>query len=139
MPISDNHRQSGFTLMEVLVVMIIMGVLAGVALPSYGVHIERVRATEGVQLLTALLAAQERFRLENNAYTTAIANLDIDLPNAANFTVPPNLFNLTTRVASIVRTDNSYTLCINSTGVVSCSGAADICAKYAAGGANICP
>lgn len=135
----DNRKKSGFTLMEMLVVVIILGVVAGIAMPSYTLHIERVRASEGVQLLTALLAAQERYRLENAAYTTAIANLDIDLPNASNFTVPPNLYNLATRVATIVRSDNSYTLCINSTGVVSCSGAANICSQYAPGGANICP
>jgi prepilin-type N-terminal cleavage/methylation domain-containing protein len=134
----ENNR-NGFTLMEMLVVLIIVGVLAGVALPTYSGHIERVRASEGVQLLTALLAAQERYRIENNAYATAIASLDIDLPNAANFTVPPNLYNAAARVATLARSDGSYTLCINSTGVVSCSGAADICARYAAGGAGICP
>lgn len=136
---SRNKKSTGFTLLEILVVVIIVGVLAGVALPTYSVHIERVRAAEGVQLLTALLASQERYRLENNAYTTVMANLDIDLPNAANFTVPPTLFNAAARVASIARADGSYTLCINSTGVISCDGAANICARYAPGGAGICP
>ena len=129
----------GFTLMEVLVVVVIIGAIAGFALPSYSTHVERVRATEGVQLLTSLLAAQERYRIENSAYATAMANLDIDLPNAANFTVPPNLYDDAARVATIVRSDNNYTLCINSTGVVSCSGAANICSHYAAGGVGICP
>ncbi len=129
----------GFTLMEVLVVIVIMSVLAGFALPSYSTHVERVRASEGVQLLVSLLAAQERYRIENNAYATAIASLDIDIPNASNFTVPPNLFNAAARVVTIARLGGSYTLCINSTGVVSCSGAANICAQYAAGGVGICP
>ena len=129
----------GFTLMEMLVVLIVVSVMAGFALPAYSTHVERVRASEGVQLLTALLAAQERYRIENNAYATAMASLDIDLPNASNFTVPPNLFNAAARVATIDRSDGSYTLCINSTGVVSCSGTANICAQYAAGGAGICP
>ena len=129
----------GFTLMEVLVVVVIIGAIAGFALPSYSTHVERVRASEGVQLLTSLLAAQERYRIENSAYATAMANLDIDLPNASNFTVPPNLYNGAARVATIARSNGSYTLCINSTGIVSCNGAANVCSQYAAGGAGICP
>ena len=125
--------------MEILVVFVIAGVIAGFALPSYTTHVERVRASEGVQLLVSLLAAQERYRIENNAYATSMASLDIDLPSASNFTVPPNLFNAAARVATIVRSDGSYTLCINSTGVISCDGAANICAQYAAGGPGICP
>lgn len=130
---------NGFTLMEILVVVVIVGVIAGFGMPTYATHVERVRASEGVQMLTSLLAAQERYRVENNAYATAIANLDIDIPNASNFTVPPTLRDEAGRVAALTRTNNSYTLCINSTGVVSCSGTANICAQYAAGGALICP
>lgn len=139
MPRLNKNKCGGFTLLEILIVVVIVGVLATVALPTYSVHIERVRASEGVQLLSALLAAQERYRQENNSYTTVMADLDIELPNAANFTVPPTLYNAAARVATIARSDGSYTLCINSTGVISCDGAAEICARYAAGGANICP
>lgn len=125
--------------MEVMVVIVLVGVLAAFALPSYATHVERVKASEGVQLLTALLASQERYRLENNVYATNIANLDIDIPNASNFAVPPNLYNSAARVASIVRSNGDYTLCISSTGVISCDGSATICSQYAAGGAGICP
>lgn len=129
----------GFTLMELMVAVIIIGVLAGVSLPVYTTHVERVRASEGVQLLAVLLSAQERYRLENGTYATAIADLDVDIPNAANFTVPPGLFNSTAKVATLARSDGSYTLCIDSTGVISCDGSADICAQYAAGGVGVCP
>ncbi len=126
--------RDGFTLMEILVVIVIVGTMASVAVPSYVTHIERVRSSEGVQMLTALLAAQERFRLENNnAYATAMASLDIDVPNSANFTVPPNLFNNAAKVATVARSDGTYTLCISSLGVVSCSGAAATCGQYAVG------
>lgn len=133
-----SHRQA-FTLMEIMVTVVIMGVLAAVAVPSYSGHVERVKASEGVGLLTSLLAAQERYRLETNAYATAIANLDLDIPNSANFNLPPDLYNSAARVATLTRSDGTYTLCINSTGVVSCSGAANICSAYAPGGVGICP
>ncbi|MBL8012627.1 MAG: prepilin-type N-terminal cleavage/methylation domain-containing protein [Candidatus Omnitrophica bacterium] len=132
-------RNHAFTLLEILIVIIIISILAAIAMPSYSLHVERVKATEGVGLLTVLLAAQERYRLENNAYATAIGSLDIDVPNSANFNLPPNLYNAAARVATLSRSDGTYTLCINSTGVVSCSGAANICSAYAAGGAGICP
>ena len=89
----------GFTLVELMVVVIIMGVIAAVAL----------------------------------------SDLDIEIPNASNFTVPPTLYNDPARIATLARSDGSFTLCINSTGVVSCSGAAKICGGYAPGGTGVCP
>jgi prepilin-type N-terminal cleavage/methylation domain-containing protein len=129
----------GFSLMELMAVMIIVGIVAAFALPSYSTHIERVRASEGAQLLAAVLASQEAYRLENGSYATAMADLDIEIPNASNFTVPPSLYNNAARVATIARSDGSYTLCVNSTGVISCDGDAGICGGYAPGGVGVCP
>ena len=129
----------GFTLVELMVVVIIMGVIAAVALPSYATHIERIRASEGAQLLAAVLGSQEAYRLENGEYATAMSDLDIEIPNASDFTVPPTLYNDPARIATLARSDGSFTLCINSTGVVSCSGAAKICGGYAPGGTGVCP
>jgi type IV pilus assembly protein PilE len=120
--------------MEVMVVMIILGVLATVALPSYSTHIERVRSAEGVQSLTALLSAQKRYQLENSAYSASLANLDIDIAASNNFNVP-TVANSAGAVASIVRNSGTvpYTLSINDTGTVACAcGActpANICSQ----------
>lgn len=55
------NRNSAFTLTEVVAVIIIIGVLANLALPRYHIFVERMRAAEGMQILTALLGAQNAF------------------------------------------------------------------------------
>jgi type IV pilus assembly protein PilE len=126
---------NGFTLMELLVTVTIIGILASMAVPSYLVHIERVRASEGVNSLTALLASQVRYNLENSPnYAAALANLDITIAASNNFAVP-QVFNSAAVLASIQRNGAAgYALTISSTGLVSCScpvscSPADICAK----------
>ena len=121
-----------------LVVTLVIAAIAGIAMPSYLGHLERVRASEGVQVLTDLLDAQLRYKAENNAYAADPASLDINIANSPNFTLPPNVFNNGAKVASIARSDGSYTLCINATGLVICSGLAGQCAQLALGGGS-CP
>jgi prepilin-type N-terminal cleavage/methylation domain-containing protein len=127
------NSNKAFTLMEMLVVVLIIGVMASVAIPSYSLHIERVRASEGVQSLTALLAAQKRYQLENSAYATALGTLDIDVAASANFAVP-TVANNAAAVASIQRANNAnipYVLSMSDTGTVACACAgctpANIC------------
>jgi prepilin-type N-terminal cleavage/methylation domain-containing protein len=116
-----NNR--AFTLMEMMIVVIIVGAITAVAVPSYSIHIERVRSAEGVQSLTALLAAQKRYQLENNAYATVLANVDIDVAASNNFNVP-TVANNAAAVASIQRRNDPnipYTLSISDVGVVACN------------------
>jgi prepilin-type N-terminal cleavage/methylation domain-containing protein len=127
-----NNR--AFTLMEMLVVVLIIGVIASVAIPSYSLHIERVRSSEGVQSLTALLAAQKRYQLENSVYSTTLANLDLDIAASTNFNAP-TVANNAGAVASIQRISGTipYVLSISDTGTVACACAgcnpANICTQ----------
>jgi prepilin-type N-terminal cleavage/methylation domain-containing protein len=118
-----SDRQ-GFTLVEIIVVVIIIGVLASVAMPSYSIQIEKTRAAEGVQSLTALLAAQKRYQLENGAYEAGptLTLLDVDITASNNF-LAPTISNAAGAVASIVRNSATipYTLSISDTGVVACA------------------
>ncbi len=99
--------QQGFTLIELMVVVAIVGILAAVALPSYRSYIER---GDRASARAALMEAQqfmERFYAVNDSYSVDKTNANVALP--ARLAAVPNespKYNLTiSAVAS-----NSYTL-----------------------------
>lgn len=69
--------QRGFTLIELMIVVTIIGLLAAVAIPGYGQYVRRAHRSEGMATLSALAAAQEKYYLSNNSYTTVLADLKI--------------------------------------------------------------
>lgn len=71
--------KSGFTMIELLVVVLIIGVLCAIALPQYQVAVDRSRYS-GLMILTRTIKdAQERFYLQNWEYTLDMRILDVDL------------------------------------------------------------
>ena len=120
-----NHK--GFTLLEIIVSVITVGVLASLALPRFGLTIERVRSSEGVKILTALKDAQAVYNYENGVYTNNIDDLEVAIPDPVrNFNQP--IVYATDPVASIERNTGAYTLCIDSDGTVKCdNGSDEIC------------
>ena len=69
----------GFTLMEVMIVVVILGVIASLAIPNYSVAIENNRKQEALKVLLASREAQMRFAaLNNNAFSAGWAALDYD-------------------------------------------------------------
>ena len=65
-----NRKTAGITLIELMIVVVIIGTLAAVAIPAYRGYTERVQRTEAKEALLALVTNQESFRLTNNTYTT---------------------------------------------------------------------
>ena len=57
-------NKKGFTLVEVLTVVIIVGVLSSLALPQYRRVVERARATEAIAELKTLYDASERLAVD---------------------------------------------------------------------------
>ncbi len=120
---SSNWTNKGFTLVEIIIVVTILGILAAVALPHYVGQTERFTAGEGVQTLSALLLSQKRYALENSGnYTSQLTDLDLTIPASPHFD-PPAVANDAAAVASIARNTGAYTLSISETGAISCSGA----------------
>lgn len=119
-----------FTLPEIIVAMVIVGVLATLAIPNLSRTSERMRAEEGVQFLFTLLAAQKRYSINNDNgdatpdYADNLAQLDVDVSvTLQNFLTPTNAdINTTSPVAKITRTGGTpYTLFIRDTGVITCN------------------
>lgn len=125
---------TGFTLTEITIVVIIVGVLASLALPRFTGVFERMKASEGVQLLSALLRAQKAFETENGNYTNNLALLDVEIDtaeyfNAATEAVWDPVDPVANPIATITRI-GAYTLGINEEGDITCTeGGAITCAR----------
>lgn len=59
----------GFTLIELMVVVIIICILAAVALPSYGRQVQKTRRTDAQSMLMRVAGDQERYYTMFNRYT----------------------------------------------------------------------
>ncbi len=80
---------SGFTLLEIMITVAIIGILVALAVPSYWGVLERSRQREAVVNLGLLRGAQERYALEKGGvYTNTFNDLDAEDPstNARFFT-----------------------------------------------------
>lgn len=58
-------KHTGFTLIEMLVVVLIIGILTSIALPQYRKAIDRAKAAEALQMMPALYDACDRWVVEN--------------------------------------------------------------------------
>lgn len=62
-------RAKGFTLIELMIVVVIIAILAAIAIPAYGRYAYRARRPDGQELLLRIANAQERYYATNNKYS----------------------------------------------------------------------
>jgi len=124
----------GFTLLEIIVVVVVIGILASLTIPQYMVAVERTKSSEGVTLLDAVRGAQLRYYQTWGDYTAIPALLDyhIESPKFFNDPIPGN--HLGGYIVIITRNTvqsgfcGSYRLGIRPNGEIGCAGGDnDIC------------
>ena len=103
-------RSKGFTLIELMIVVGIVGILAAIAYPNYMEYIQRGNRSEGQALLNDAAASQERFFAQNNTYVTSQANIArLGLRNTNGTTVNSDTGKYQLTVSS-ESNDGGYTL-----------------------------
>ena len=79
-----RRGRQGFTLIEILVVVFIIGVLLGIALPNFLQSRETSRAKSCISNLRQIQSAKERWAMDNNRPATDTPTTDDLLPNYLN-------------------------------------------------------
>lgn len=72
-----NRSRRGFTLIELMITVMIIGILAGIAIPQYQQYVTKARRTEAKSALARVQGALERYYTVNNVYTTNPVNLQL--------------------------------------------------------------
>lgn len=74
---AHKQKTSGFTLIELMVTVAIVGLLAAVALPSYRSSVLKSARSDGKAALLEAATRQEQFYLDNKTYTTDMTALGL--------------------------------------------------------------
>ena len=87
MKMQNKRGVGGFTLVELAVVVVIIGVLAAFAVPRFLASVERSKAAESFNYLATVHSAQERYHARQGTYAGDIADLDTQMVEPEYFTV----------------------------------------------------
>jgi type IV pilus assembly protein PilA len=82
-----TNKRKGFTLVELAVVVVIIGVLASFGIPRMLKSVERSKAAEAFGYLTAIRASQERHQARTGTYAVDLATLDVQMSVPTYFSV----------------------------------------------------
>lgn len=63
-------RDKGFSLMELMIVLVLVGILTVVSTTLYSQHVKRARRADAIQTLLAMQLAEEHYRASNSLYGT---------------------------------------------------------------------
>ena len=110
--IRKRNRRFGFTLLELMMVVTIVGILTATVLPSYTRLLDRVREVEVVSLFSAGCMAEFMNFLEHGQFSSDTKNLLITIPPATGWVYPGTadnpLWTVTSEKAEIIATSTLH-------------------------------
>ena len=85
-----SQNKKGFTLIELIIVVIIIGILASIAAPMMQGMTERAKKTEALTALGTIRSAERLYRMEYNSYVTVT---DFSVNNPLSKCIAPGALN----------------------------------------------
>ena len=125
-PVAEDKRARGFTLIEMMITVLILGVLTAIVLPQYKEHTQRARRAEARATLLAASQFMQRL-LDTNNGSYRVNGAAPQLPKDLR-TSPPNVDSSKAVYTITVQTptDNQFTLTATRKGAM----AGDACGEF---------
>ncbi len=120
-----NSRATGFTLIEMMIVIAIIGIVSAVAYPAYTKHVIRGNRTAAQSHLLEIATAQAQYLADTRTYACTLTALSLTTPTAVSskytVSIPAETCTATTFIATAVPITTSAqngdgTLSINQSG-----------------------
>ncbi len=86
-PPGQRRLHGGFSLVELTIVVVILGVLSLLAVPRYQTAVERSKASEAFHWLAQVERAQQAYSARTGHYARKLDDLDVNLPSPEFFRV----------------------------------------------------
>ena len=110
-------RSSGFTLLELLITVVLVGILAAIAIPSYSAYITRGQRTAAKAALEQAAQFLERNYTVYGNYSTGASGVAVTLPNPF---APTDGGQITYALSAAYPTSQSFLLTAAPCGAASC-------------------
>jgi len=103
----SRRDATGFTLVELLIVVAIIGILSAIAFPSYQNYVMRGRRTAAENLVMEIASKEQQYILDARQYTSTIGATGLNIPSRDDWTCAATCVNSYYTVS--VAVDNTAT------------------------------
>ena len=77
-------QSRGFTLIELMIVVAIIGILSAIAIPSYGKYLAKARRADAQTFLLDIAQRQQKYVMDARSYATDLATLAMTVPSTVS-------------------------------------------------------
>jgi type IV pilus assembly protein PilE len=103
-----KNQVAGFTLVELLIVIVIVGILTAIAVPSYNQHTLKSYRSDAYAALNEVMQAEERHAAEEGTYTVTLTDMGFTSPLSSEL----GRYQITA-IACVAPAPTALTQCIN--------------------------
>lgn len=105
-------KSNGFTLIELMITIAIIGILSAIAIPQYQSYVMRGFRSETISILQNILTAQERYYQDNVEYTTDLSQLGISVNGSGEYITSEDRYKIQARLCTGSSAGLTVTQCI---------------------------
>ncbi|MFK2854195.1 prepilin-type N-terminal cleavage/methylation domain-containing protein [Dyella humi] len=128
---AQQLRTNGFTLIELMIVVVILAILAAIAIPIYQKYVMESRRTAAKSALFDLASREEKYYSTTNQYTNSLSTLGYSSGGGGSITVPNGVaatdyYKITVQLTGNPTASTNFTATAQATN----SQASDSCGNF---------